>query len=82
MVSTLEEGGGATTQEGRVWAPYREGQEQLILVFALHCAPARGLRERALETFLSMFLETFGEIRAKRVKNQNNVLDVNVRIEI
>ena len=28
-------------------------------MFALHCAPARGLRERALETFLSMFLETF-----------------------
>ena len=35
------------------------GDGQLILVFALHCAPARGLRERALETFLTMFLETF-----------------------
>ena len=49
------------------------GDEQLILVFASHCAPARGLRERALETFLIMFLETF-------VKSARSVIFVVVEI--
>ena len=53
------------------------GDEQLILVFASHCAPARGLRERALQTFLSMFLQTF--VKFARSAKKNHVLNVNVR---